>query len=646
MDFEGFVHLGEKHAPVEQDTPKPPDDLDIFDPDYCGTETGVPCTLTEFVRGAAFLNNPALSDIQYEAVRHLEQIYRPETHDLIWKYTGNPEFEPVRRINFATLQWGKGSGKDHICRIATLRIAYLLQCLKSPQRYFGLPEQDFIHTLNVAASATQAQRAFFRPMKDVVRNAPCFKGHARATEYSIVFDKNIEIVSGHSESETQEGLNLIFALADEISAFKTKEEAERFARFSGGREPAKTAEGILDMIRTSARTRFPENHKIAAISYPRFKGDAIQQLTAKGLADLDAKGAKSRHYVSGPYATWEVNPRIPDNAKETVFADDYESDPTMARAKYECKPDTSVNRAFRNDAAIYASFQDRRPEPVIVEYFWGKDEIPAGAREEIAPNDKSAEEGNAWQVRFHFSDDLVPMVGAIYALHGDIAITGDRAGVSMCHVRSWKEEEWANATGQEPIFEDRPIVKVDFVTSFEADIAAQPRPREVQIRWYRKLVWELIARGFNIMLVTFDGFQSADSIQILESWGLESDRVSVDRDSSVYDNLRDVMYDGRLEGYWRESVVEEIRALQKLPNGKIDHPPGGSKDESDALAGAVFGAVTVGGDEGEEPERADQPSDKIYDALGGGDSVMPSDWGFGKMDISWTDHDAFDAPTV
>lgn len=42
-----------------------------------------------------------------------------------------------------------------------------------------------------------------------------------------------------------------------------------------------------------------------------------------------------------------------------------------------------------------------------------------------------------------------------------------------------------------------------------------------------------------------------------------------------------------------------------MKNGKIDHPPGGSKDLADALAGAVAWAVEVGGDEGENLEYAD-----------------------------------------
>jgi hypothetical protein len=212
-----------------------------------------PPDLTTFITHEDYLNNPPLSPVQYDALRHLEQVFFPETYELMEQAWGE-YWRPVRYVNFSWLEWGKGSGKDHICRLASARVVHLLMCLKSPQRYFGMPLQDEIQTLNVASSSAQAHRAFFRPLQNLVDNAKCFRGRARVTEFSIKFEGGVESVSGHSDSESQEGLNLILGIADEISAFRTKEEAERFS-IRAGREPAKTSDAILTMMRTSARTR-------------------------------------------------------------------------------------------------------------------------------------------------------------------------------------------------------------------------------------------------------------------------------------------------------------------------------------------------------------------------------------------------------
>jgi len=228
------------------------------------------------------------------------------------------------------------------------------------------------------------------------------------------------------------------------------------------------------------------------------------------------------------------------------------------------------------------------------------------------------------------------MEGAIYALHADLAISGDRAGIAMCHVKNW-ERRTHLAPGQENkekkhyVEDDKPIIKVDFVTCFESDLEAvnedgELQPREVQIRWFRALIRELRRRGFVIGLVTFDNFQSTDSIQILEMWGIPSDKLSVDRNAVPYATLRDVMYDGRLEGYHHQLLIDEIEGLNKLPNGKIDHPPGGSKDLADALCGAVTNALELGGDEGEKPEQIDPtigPELDVQTNLGATDSF----WG-------------------
>ena len=130
-------------------------------------------------------------------------------------------------------------------------------------------------------------------------------------------------------------------------------------------------------------------------------------------------------------------------------------------------------------------------------------------------------------------------------------------------------------------------------------------PREVQIRWYRQLVWELIDRGFDIYSVTFDGFQSQDIIQALSSWGINTGLLSLDRNDKVYQSVKDIILDSRLIAYSVKGDPEEPLAMRELSRlrrvgKKVDHLPSFSKDASDALAGSVWGAVEAGGEEASE----------------------------------------------
>lgn len=581
-----------------------------------------PVSLSVFVQDAKFLKNPPLSPVQYEAVRHIERIYyngwfRQEDESLLYvperdtyrqladqlesgtrpgrfhvgavsawreeKYWSTA----VRMTNFATLQWGKGGGKDHICRIASLRIAYLLLCLDSPQQYYELPDQDSIHLLNVASSSGQAQQAFFIPVVRAVKRAGgWFADKCEPKQNLISYAKNVESVSGHSDAETQEGLNLLLGIADEIDAFKSKAELTT-RRGASAREPTKSAEGILKMMHSSGSTRFPEVFKQVRISYPRYLGSTIQTLTAAAKLDIDTNGIDSRHYVSGPLATWEVNPRVKGRS---AFAEDYKEDPIMARARYECRPARAINPYFRNHQAVDAAFHIVTEPPVDVAY----------------QLDRTSK---VWLPRYHFAQNFWPVRGALYALHADMAVSGDRAGIAMAHVSRWIEHE-LDAEDEDgalhPIRELRPHVVVDFVISYAADSAVAP-PREIQIRWARQLAFELIRRGFAVRRFTFDSFQSTDSMQILQSKGIECDKVSTDTSEDPWRNLRDLMSEfrvtiPRVDG--PSLLRDELLSLTRLPNGRIDHPSDGSKDQADALACAVLGAVTLGGAEQEDQERA------------------------------------------
>lgn len=550
-----------------------------------------PVDLRTFIQDKKFLGqtNIELSPVQYEAIQVIERVYYPELYPRMAEEFEFGEYwaTPVPSANLITLQWGKGSGKDAICRWASLRVAYLLLCLKSPQEYFDMPETDSIHLLNIAANAPQANRAFFKPMTQAVKRG-WFRDKADPKQGFIQYDKNVEAVSGHSDAEGQEGLNIMLGVADEIDAFKAKDEMVGTGKRM--REASTSAESILDMLKTSASTRFPQTYKRVAISYPRYLGSTIQQLTAQGRESNEKYGEKSIHYVSGPLATWEVNPRV--KGKED-FYEDYQEDPVGSAAKYECKPSRAIDPFFRN-MDIFKLSVDRDKMPLTIDYkpveYYSK---------------HYHRKVKGWEPIFHFDPEFQPIQGARYALHGDLAIKGDRAGVSMSHVERWETykvdlvDDEGTKYSKEMV---RPTIRNDFTIGFEAKVDAkddngEPLPREIQIRWVRMLADELRNRGFHIASFTFDSFQSADTIQIFTAQGIESSKVSTDRDPSLWSALKDIASEGRLKMPFDQLLMNELESLSRLDNGKIDHPPNGSKDLADAFCCSVVGAIAAGGEE-------------------------------------------------
>lgn len=593
---------------------------DVFDEE--------PVSLDVFMKDKKFMGNPPLSDIQYEAVRHIERVYYQHTYpQMAEEFNSEYWARPIRMINFATLMYGKGSGKDLCCRIASLRVAYLLSCLKSPQGYFGMPEQDTIHLLNIASSAPQAYQAFFAPITRVVRRG-WFADHCQPKMNAVSYIKNIEVISGNSDAESQEGLNLILGIADEIDAFKSKDELEKH-RGKAVREPTRSAEAILKLLRTSAVTRFPETFKVVRISYPRYVGSTIQKLLEQGQQDNVRRGEASRHYADGPYLTWQVNPlyfkydliKIPqtDELVPDVpsIIEDYEEDAPMAKAMYECKPSRAMDTYFKNMDAVRNCVEGE--QPIKIDY-----------RTVSVVSKETGRQVTVWEPVYEIADWFTPVAGARYCVHGDMAIKGDRAGFAMSHVTRWesvteivRDREGADVEATYL----RPFVKNDFSFTWEASIRSDP-PREIQIRWARDLIFTLIQRGFNIVFASYDGFQSADSIQTLNAHGIESERVSMDKDDEPWKNLKDLWYDGRMTMPQSGLLLDETESLGRI-NGKIDHPPHGSKDQIDAVCGSALGAVLQGGEEDPTGERSYYGnSDTEVGSMGLALEDIPEGYGF------------------
>jgi hypothetical protein len=105
------------------------------------------------------------------------------------------------------------------------------------------------------------------------------------------------------------------------------------------------------------------------------------------------------------------------------------------------------------------------------------------------------------------------------------------------------------------------------------------------ICWLRK-------SGFNIDRISRDQFQSEYVAQELESKGFTVDKISLDRTPDGYGALHTVILEERFEMLDSKLLQDELIHLQRdMVTGRCDHPLGGSKDLSDAVAGWVWNAV-------------------------------------------------------
>lgn len=493
--------------------------------------TQEPVPIEIFVQDRKFLGLPPLSEIQLEIVRHSTQIFKQDTLiNLLGEDEGRAYYKKYTD-NEVICMLGKGSGKDHCARISMAYTAYLLHCLRDPLNYYGKANGVYIDLLNLAVNAQQAQRVFFEPFKNLLLGSPFFNevGFEPRVSEIFFFSRPVRCFSGHSESEGWEGYEVMTIILDEIAAFKTDVELKGETRSKG------SASAIYNMSKLSVMSRFPEVGKVILLSFPRYKGDFIQQRY------FDSRSKEEPKTWSIKAATWEVNPTI----KREDLQSEYIRNPIQAMARFECEPPNMEDAYFRDPDLVRKAFTYR--------------ESPIN-------------EDGTFKAWFNNKD------GHTRFIHVDLALKRDRAALTMSHCAGFKEIKTSMGV------ENLPIINVDLVYSWEATVGA-----EINFASIRQMIVDL-CRKFDVALVTFDRWQSIEMIQSLRNQNINADFHSVKK--TDYDTLMSCIYDTRLRGYWNELLVEEeLLKLKLFGNNKIDHPTTGSKDLADSLAGSVFSCM-------------------------------------------------------
>jgi hypothetical protein len=117
-----------------------------------------------------------------------------------------------------------------------------------------------------------------------------------------------------------------------------------------------------------------------------------------------------------------------------------------------------------------------------------------------------------------------------------------------------------------------------------------PRGDEIKFEDIPKLFIKLKEQGMNLKWISYDSYQSTDSVPLLCQKGYQTNTVSIDKTSVPYDVMRTAFYDGRVEAPQHDKALEEITRLERNPKtGLIDLAPRFSKDCADAVAGVIYG---------------------------------------------------------
>jgi hypothetical protein len=525
----------------------------------------MPVDARTFVEGEAYLGQPPLSDIQYDIVEAMSQIYRKEDLINIMGEEKGTQYYNKYTKNEIILQLGKGSGKDFTSTVACSYIVYKLLCLKDPAKYFGKPSGDAIDLINVAINAQQAKNVFFKGFKSKIERSPWFVGKYYAKADSVEFDKSITVYSGHSERESHEGLNLLLAVLDEISGFASE--------VGTGNEQGKTADNIYKAFRGSVDSRFPDLGKVVLLSFPRYPGDFISERYEDVIAEKEV--IERTHKFT-------INPLLPEDNPDNSFEISWDED-QITSYKYPGvfalkRPTWEVNPTRKIDDFMIAFMTDLGDAMMRFAC------VPTFASDAFF---KQADKVRACMTLRNpvdtfkrFDETFKPDPTKKYYVHADLAQKHDKCAVAIAHVEKWVNIQVINNYEQVA-----PIVVVDAVAWWEPKIEGPVNLSEVK-QW----IQNLRRLGFDIGMVSFDRWQSFDIQNELKQVGMRTDTVSVAK--KHYEDMAMLVYEERLAMPAIDLLFDELTQLKIMKNDRVDHPRKKSKDLADAVCGAIFGAIS------------------------------------------------------
>ena len=221
-----------------------------------------------------------------------------------------------------------------------------------------------------------------------------------------------------------------------------------------------------------------------------------------------------------------------------------------------------------------------------------------------------------------FDDDFICQDDFFRYMHIDLGYKTDAVGISMCHAPYFVDGVRIHPLAVEASTnkKDRqPFIYFDFLGRIKAN-----KGEEIILGDVRQIIYDLADRGFTFNLITYDGFQSVDSIQILRSQGYKVARLSIDRTSTkvvikkerkkeidnneeawglkristdgkilaAYDGLRIALYEDRLQIPYHEYWEKEARGAEiDYKKMKVDHKPRGTIDLFQSIAGSAFNLI-------------------------------------------------------
>ena len=503
------------------------------------------------------------------------------------------------RYNTLILTGSIGLGKSFIAVLCQLYLLYRMMCLKDPYTYYGLQPIDKItfSMLNVTLEA--AQGVGWDKMQQLLQSSDWFmeRGNLNASRTNPQWQppKGIELIFGSSNRHVV-GRALFSNFSDEVN-------------FGVGNNVEKQKAKLKKMIsQIDARmiSRFGKGTYLPTMNIIASSKDSEQAFMESYIEMKRQNESKTTLIIDEPQWIVRNDKGSPDDpgsfyvavgnkflAHELLPVSATEEEVNTYREKgyfmlkvppiYREAFEDNIDLALTDNAGISTSSTTKYISGVRLNQI-KTDSYKNPFTKDIIEVGNSPDDVMQYSNFFDLSRINQRDISRPLFIHLDMSLSGDKTGIAGI---------WITGKRPQTVGED-PSKELEFKVAFSVSVKA-PKGFQVSFEKNRNFIRWLRDRGFAIKGISSDTYQSAQIQQQLKADGFNTKILSVDRvDHSTkqclpYAFLKSTIYERHLQLFKDCNLLtEELVSLERLSDGHIDHPQNFSKDQSDALCGALY----------------------------------------------------------
>jgi len=490
----------------------------------------------------------------------------------------------------AVLSGAIGAGKSTIALYTQAYQLYVLSCYRDPHALFHLDPSSEILIVFQNLNLRLARSVEFDRFRDMLASSPYFVSKfAPDPRYDteLRFPRRIVVKPVTGLESGTVGQNVIGGVIDEVNLMSIIQRSRRSV--DGGAYDQATA--LYDSIARRRKSRFLRAGRLPGmlclVSSKRYPGEFTERKIAEAHKERATRGSTSIFVYDK--ALWEAKPPgtyrgewfhlfIGDAFRKPRILADQETLPPADEALVRNIPvefRSEFERDPLNALRDIAGIATRALSPFIL------DGDALGACRRDAPCLVTRESVDLEREQIAFLFDRFDRPTLARWAHVDLGLTSDSAGIAVGYASHFVDRPRGSGA-----VERLPSIHIDFVLEI-----VPPPNGEISISGIRNLFYVLRQGGVNIRYITYDGYQSRESLQILRRQGFCTDVTSVDRNLVPYELLKNALYDKRVSLPSHEKLFRELLMLEfHAATRRIDHPAskGGSKDLADAVAAVTY----------------------------------------------------------